>query len=76
MFLDDRLGGVLDRNMIAWCLIVEQACELDEAMYPNIKGQGLLVSDKKIFKGFPYISIYKTRRWPSWTSNRDDFSYF
>ena len=24
--------GVLDRSMIAWCLIVEQACELDEAM--------------------------------------------
>ena len=47
--------------MIAWCLIVEQACELNEAMLPNIKGQGLLVSDKKIFKGFPYISIYKTR---------------
>ena len=74
MFSDDRLG-VLNRSMIAWCITVEQTCELDGAMQPNIKGHGLLVSDKKIFKGFPKISIYKARWRPAWISNREDFSY-
>ena len=36
-------------------------------MLPNIKGQGLLVSDKKIFEGVPYIRIYKTR----WRASTD-----
>ncbi|MCG8046500.1 MAG: hypothetical protein N0E48_12815, partial [Candidatus Thiodiazotropha endolucinida] len=36
---------------------------LDKATFyiPNIKDLGLLVSDKKIFKPFPYISLCKTR---------------
>ena len=27
---------------------------------PNMKALGLAVSDKKIFKGFPYITLCKT----------------
>ena len=29
---------------------------------PNIKGPGLLVSDKELFEGFLYASLYKTCR--------------
>ena len=32
---------------------------LGEAMY-QIKGLGLLLSDKKIFKVFPYMGLWKT----------------
>ena len=33
---------------------------LGDATIPNIKALGPLVSNKKIFSCFPYISLYKT----------------
>ena len=57
-----KICGPLGRAILAQWLYFEQIRQrfTRQSCVPNIKDLGLLVLNKKIFKGFPYISLCKT----------------